>query len=266
MAALLGLVLVLGLVAQADAADPAAGKAKAAVCTACHGANGVSGSPDIPNLAGQKGGYLKAQLAAFRAGTRKNPLMNAMAAQLSPADIDNVAAFFASLPPATETAKSPVAEELAKTLPKFPADYKTAFTHYLTINFPETKQVRTYLANKVALDAARSGAPLPDGSVLLAEVFKAKVDKDGSPVKGTDGFFEKDALLFLTAMERQKGWGDRIPAELRNEEWRYAIFNPDGAPRPNVPEARCLACHKPKGAESFLFTLKPLTDKGRATR
>lgn len=261
-----GLLIVVGLVAQAEGSDVAAGKAKAAACTACHGANGVSVSPDIPNLAGQKAPYLKAQLEAFRTGTRKNPLMNAMAAQLSPVDIENVASFFASLPPASETMKSPTAEELAKTLMTFPADHKSTFTHYTTINFPDTKQVRTYLANKVALDAAGSGAPLPDGSVLLVEVFKARVDATGMPIKGPDGLFEKDTLLFFTAMERQKGWGDGIPGELRNENWRYAVFDPDGTPRPNVPEARCLACHKPKAAESFLFTLKPLADKARASR
>lgn len=264
MPRLLGLlVLVVCLVAQSEAADVAAGKEKAAACTACHGANGVSVSPDIPNLAGQKGPYLKAQLEAFRSGARKNQLMNAMAGPLSNADIENLTAFFASLPPGTESARSPVGEELAKALPRFPADYKTAFTQYTTINFPETKQVRTYLANDVALRAARAGATLPDGSVLFVEVFRAKLDGAGNPVKGPDGFFEKDKLLFFTAMERDKGWGDAIPQELRNENWRYAVFTAEGKAREGVAEARCLACHKPKDAESYLFTLKELAARAR---
>lgn len=266
MRTLLGLLIVVGLAVPGEAADVAAGKEKAAACMACHGANGVSVSPDIPNLAGQKGPYLKAQLEAFRTGARKNQLMNGIASRLTPADIENLAAFFAGLPPATETARAPVADELGKAPLRFPADYKATFTHYTTINFPQTRQVRTYLANTVALDAARSGAPLPDGSVLLVEVFRAKADATGSPVTGPDGFFERDALLFFTAMERQKGWGERIPAELRNGDWRYAIFNADGTPRPNVPEARCLTCHIPKAGESYLFTLAPLTDKARAPR
>ena len=86
----------------APAADLAAGKARVdAVCAACHGANGVSVSDTIPNLAGQRVAYLEAQLRAFRSGTRKNALMNAMAAQLNNNDVANVAAYFNSLPPGT---------------------------------------------------------------------------------------------------------------------------------------------------------------------
>jgi cytochrome c553 len=50
-----------------------------------------------PNLAGQKEGYLALQIKAFRDGTRKNPMMSPMAAGLSDADIDNLAAYYASL-------------------------------------------------------------------------------------------------------------------------------------------------------------------------
>lgn len=109
MNALFVLALLFGWVGLAQAADPEAGKQKAAACTACHGANGISVAPDIANLAGQKDAYLKAQLQAFRGGTRKNPLMNAMAAQLSDTDIANLAAFFASLPPGRAQERDEVA-------------------------------------------------------------------------------------------------------------------------------------------------------------
>ena len=82
-----------------QAADLAAGKAKAeAVCAACHGANGVSVSDAIPNLAGQRGAYLENQLKAWKDGSRKNAIMNAIGAHLSADDISNLASFFASLP------------------------------------------------------------------------------------------------------------------------------------------------------------------------
>lgn len=79
------------------AADAAAGKAKSAVCAACHGPNGISPNDMWPNLAGQKAGYLKAQMKAFRDGKRSDPMMAPMAAPLSDADIDNLAAFYSSL-------------------------------------------------------------------------------------------------------------------------------------------------------------------------
>jgi len=82
----------------AIAADIEAGKAKVGVvCAACHGALGASVSDTIPNLAGQKSRYIETQLKALRDGTRKNPIMGTIAAQLSDADIANVAAYFSSL-------------------------------------------------------------------------------------------------------------------------------------------------------------------------
>jgi cytochrome c553 len=44
-------------------------------CQACHGADGVGISDTIPNLAGQKVGYLQSQLSAFRSGERKHDVM-----------------------------------------------------------------------------------------------------------------------------------------------------------------------------------------------
>jgi cytochrome c553 len=79
------------------AGDAAAGKTKSAACAACHGPAGISANDIWPNLAGQKAGYLVAQMKAFRDGQRKNPMMSPMAAPLSDADIDNLAAYYSSL-------------------------------------------------------------------------------------------------------------------------------------------------------------------------
>lgn len=90
-------VLALGLAAGVQAGDPAAGKAKTDTCTGCHGMNGKSTMPANPNLAGQKEAYLVKAMKAYRDGTRKDPMMNAMAAALTDADIDDIAAFYASV-------------------------------------------------------------------------------------------------------------------------------------------------------------------------
>lgn len=96
VATLSSLLLVGASVAMAGG-DAAAGKAKSAVCAGCHGANGISAVPIYPNLAGQKEAYLAAQIKAFRDGTRANAIMAPMAKPLSDADIDNLAAYYASL-------------------------------------------------------------------------------------------------------------------------------------------------------------------------
>ena len=258
-----GLVLVFALfvtVPIANAADVEAGKAKvAAVCSACHGANGVSVGDAIPNLAGQKPAYLEAQLKALKDGTRKNPVMNAIASQLSPDEIANVAAYFATQTGATATAKSDFLPNLVKTSVTFPEGYQNTFKKYHTINFPATKQVRYYFANNAALAAAKDGKTLPDGSVLFAEVYSAKLGADGKPLMGADGFFVADQLLFYTAMARNAGWGKDIPDMLRNSDWNYAVFTTDKQHRAGANQAECLACHKPLDKVSYLFTLKELS-------
>ena len=259
MKRLLVLSIALACAPASQAQDIEAGKAKAAqVCAACHGANGVSVSDTIPNLAAQRTGYLQAQLKALKDGTRKNPIMNAMAAQLSDADIVNLATFFATQPGAQSGARSAQLPNVAKTHLGFPEGYKESFVKYHTINFPATRQVRYYFGNKVAVDAAKAGKPLPDGSYLFVEVWSAKLDDKKQPVSGADGFYAPERQLFYTAMARDKGWGAGIPEMLRNEDWNYAIFTLDKQHRAGVNQAECLACHKPLDNVSYTFTLKQL--------
>ncbi len=84
--------------ASVFAADMAAGEQKAAACMGCHGPKGKSSSAQWPNLAAQQGLYLVNQLKAFKAGTRHNPMMQPMAANLSEDDINNLAAYYSSQP------------------------------------------------------------------------------------------------------------------------------------------------------------------------
>jgi cytochrome c553 len=261
MKKVLGLSIALAVAPLSQAADVEAGRAKVAtVCAACHGANGVSVSDTIPNLAAQRAGYLEAQLKALKDGARKNPIMNAIAGQLSPDDIANVAAYFASLPGPQTGAKSTFLPNVAKSNVAFPEGYKETFKKYHTINFPATNQVRYYFANQVAVQAAKDGKSLPDGSVLFAEVYAAKLDADKKPVTGADGFYVPEKLLFYTAMARGSGWGKDVPEMLRNEDWNYAVFTLDKQHRPGVNQAECFACHKPLDKTSYTFTLKQLAD------
>ena len=65
------------------------------VCAACHTNDGSRGSAANPILQGQHPEYLVKQLTEFKSGKRASPIMQAMAAQLTEADMKNVAAFYA---------------------------------------------------------------------------------------------------------------------------------------------------------------------------
>jgi len=102
-ATLVAMVVVL-TPALAFGADLVAGQEKVKqVCSACHGQDGNSQSPDYPKLGGQYPDYLAKALRDYKSGARKNPIMAGFAATLTDKDIDNVAAYFASQPPAVVT-------------------------------------------------------------------------------------------------------------------------------------------------------------------
>jgi len=97
-------VTLLSLVPVAASAvgNAAEGQNKSAVCHACHGTNGMSTQPIYPNLGGQQQNYLNKALHDFRDGARQDPIMNGFAASLSDADIEDIAAWYASQQGLTE--------------------------------------------------------------------------------------------------------------------------------------------------------------------
>jgi cytochrome c553 len=81
----------------APKADPAKGQAIATqVCGTCHSFDGSRGLTANPILQGQHPEYLAKQLADFKSGARNNAIMKGFASTLSPEDMKNVAAFYAS--------------------------------------------------------------------------------------------------------------------------------------------------------------------------
>ena len=93
--------------------DPAKAQQVATqVCAACHGAGGNSAIPMNPNLAGQHPEYIYKQLMNFKAqggkpAERANPIMAGMVANLTPEDMQNLAAYFAGQKPRPGTARDP---------------------------------------------------------------------------------------------------------------------------------------------------------------
>ena len=113
----LGITIVTVTPSALAAGNVAAGKAKAGVCAGCHGTDGNGGGdPTWPKLAGQHEEYLVSQLEAFKSGKRKDPMMSPMATPLSKQDMENLAAYFASLSAKPGVARSKELVEQGKRL------------------------------------------------------------------------------------------------------------------------------------------------------
>jgi cytochrome c553 len=105
--ALIGAALAMAAAAPASAAgDIERGKTKSAACAACHAVGGDWNKPlqpEYPKLAGQHADYLATALTSYKQGDksligRKNAIMAGQAAALSAQEIQDLAAYFSSLP------------------------------------------------------------------------------------------------------------------------------------------------------------------------
>ncbi len=95
----LAIVAALFIGGHVNAADIMAGEAFSANCTSCHGNNGISPSAEVPNLAGQLPDYIVKRVNSFRDAKQSDSLMHGLANLLNnPQDIENVAAYYGSLP------------------------------------------------------------------------------------------------------------------------------------------------------------------------
>ncbi len=79
------------------AQNASTGKDKAGMCATCHGPTGLSQLPNAPNLAGQPAIYLVEQLKNYRSGKRSNEVMGVIAKPLTDQEIDDLAAWYASI-------------------------------------------------------------------------------------------------------------------------------------------------------------------------
>lgn len=88
----------------------AAPQAVTQLCATCHGPDGngtTPPNPDFPKLAGEQPEYLGKQLKDFKSGKRKNEIMNAMVASLTPEDIQAIANYYSAQKPSVGTVKAP---------------------------------------------------------------------------------------------------------------------------------------------------------------
>lgn len=140
----------------------------------------------------------------------------------------------------------------------FPANYATSFKNYLSLDRTQNEdQIIRLFANETALTAANENKELPDGSILIGEIYAAKKDKDGKVITSALGRRIREKLVAVAVMEKKSGWGAAFPDELRNGDWDFGIFSPDGAPLKKDLNT-CRQCHAPLKETQHLFSLQHL--------
>jgi hypothetical protein len=133
---------------------------------------------------------------------------------------------------------------------------------YTTVDRADNKQYREIYTSQAAVDAAKKGQPLPDGTVITLIQYKAKLGADGNPEKDANGRFIKTDILGYTVMEKRKGWGAEYDEKIRNGEWEYQAFTAAKAVNANAKLTACFECHKPlPPGQDFVFSYNKMAGK-----
>lgn len=131
-----------------------------------------------------------------------------------------------------------------------PADYKSWPKFLHAVQRPDAKQVRDIYINPVGY-RARAGESFAHGTLLVMENYAAQTNPDGSLKTGPDGKLVKGNLLRIFVQGKGPGWGQSALPDLRNGDWAYTAYGPDGKPVAD-PTAACRACHLPLTQKDFV--------------
>jgi hypothetical protein len=127
---------------------------------------------------------------------------------------------------------------------------------YFAFDHPASKTYREIFIGNAAIEAAKKGQPVPSGTVIVTKIEKVKLAADGNPEKDASGrYIRTGEISGYAVMEKRTGWGTEYPAEKRNGEWEYQVFNAEKKVNDKANLNACFECHKPHAETDYLFTL-----------
>jgi plastocyanin len=144
----------------------------------------------------------------------------------------------------TQTLPAPTVDNV-----RFPSGYQASYTLLYTFDNYQNRQIRKVYANPIAASVKPAEVfNFPYGSIILFESWSVKEDAAGEPLVDRDGRFVPNVLTTIFVMRKERGFGADYK-ELRNGEWEYVAYRPDGsyATQPSGTGS-CALCHLTGGS------------------
>jgi len=124
----------------------------------------------------------------------------------------------------------------------FPEGYQETFQVFYEFDRAQNNTARVIYANAAAA-SVRPGEPFPYGSILAMEVYRTQRDEAGNVALDENGRFVRDEMSGLFVMRKEPGFGLKY-GDLRNGEWEYVAYRPDGTILvPPEATTSCASCH-----------------------
>jgi hypothetical protein len=125
--------------------------------------------------------------------------------------------------------------------------YRETFAYYTTMNRPsddvtlelndpprQLDTIRDMYLSPDAIAARRAGQPLPVGSIVVMEVYRAQTDAAGQTLRDADGRFVRGELLAVETARNEQA---------DNEVWSVGVFDPQTLRAKPFDVQKCLTCH-----------------------
>jgi hypothetical protein len=141
----------------------------------------------------------------------------------------------------------------------FPAGYRDTYKLFYVFDNYQNRQIRAVYGNSIAASVTPGRVfNFPYGSILLFESYTVQEDASGEPLLDTNGRFIPNVLNTLFVMRKEPGFGEEY-RELRNGEWEYVAYRPNGTyATPPSGTGSCALCHLTGGSLSFSAASKPI--------
>lgn len=142
----------------------------------------------------------------------------------------------------------------------FPKGYAGSndWVRYAILNNMDENTRRDLYAPAALAGSVISGEPLPAGTVLIMEVYKATLDAYKDPIIEADGNFRVGRMDAAWVMEKRDGWAEDGGAG----DWEFAAFRSTGGRLASADIESCHACHQDAAATDFVFSLGQLLGAG----
>jgi hypothetical protein len=161
-----------------------------------------------------------------------------------------IAALYRQPPPTTDL--PPSERTGAMTLPR---DYRERYVHYATVDRVD-QTVRFLYIDPMSYQRVQRGAPLPDGTQLVIETYRARTDAAGEPLRSADGHFIAGAMIEnVHVAEKRSTWRiEDLAVPTGAIDWNFRSF--DSQTFMNTDENRndCFACHDTASRRDRAFT------------
>ena len=144
----------------------------------------------------------------------------------------------------TQTLPAPTVDNV-----RFPTGYQATYTLFYTFDNYQNRQIRKVYGNPVAASVKPGEVfNFPYGSIVLFESYSVQEDAAGEPLIDANGRFVPNALTTIFVMRKERGFGADYK-ELRNGEWEYVAYRPDGSysTQPSATGS-CALCHLTGGS------------------